>query len=95
MKRYTISEIKALTSETSPHFFSRDTLILFGQTMKSFSVYHIKGRVFIAADSGPNWEGPHLTAREFVPETKELRRVDTPDDVNTKAKFKNWLKETN
>ena len=93
--RYTIQEIRELSKETAPYFFTRDTLRFFGQTMSSFSVHHVKGRVFIAANSGSNWEGQHLTAREFIPETKELRRVDTPNDVNTKAKFKNWLKETN
>ena len=93
MKRYTISEIRELTKETSPYFFSCDTLRFFGQTMSSFSVYHIKDRVFIAANSGYNWDGQHLTAREFIPKTNELKLIGTPENVNTKAKFKDWLKE--
>ena len=91
--RYTIQEIRELTKETAPYFFTRDTLRFFGQTMKSFSVYHVKGRVFIAADSGPNWDDQHLTSREFIPETNKLKLIDTPENVNTKAKFKDWLNE--
>jgi hypothetical protein len=46
----TIYEIKKLTSETSPYFFSRGALKHAGQTMKSFSVYKLEdGRFRIAA----------------------------------------------
>jgi hypothetical protein len=33
-----IYDIKRLTSETSPYFFSRDSLRFFNQTMRSFKV---------------------------------------------------------
>ena len=33
-----IYEIKEKTSETSPYFFSKDTLKFFGQTMSAFKV---------------------------------------------------------
>ena len=38
MKALTIYDIKRLTIETSPYYFSKDTLEFFGQTMKDFEV---------------------------------------------------------
>ena len=46
-----ISEIKDATKESSPYFFSPDTLEWFGQTVESFKVKTVKGRVFIYAPS--------------------------------------------
>ena len=51
MSDITISNIKYNTRESSPHFFSPDTLGFFGQTMSSFKVETVKGRVFIYAPS--------------------------------------------
>ena len=46
----TIYDIKQNTIETSPYFFSRDTLRFFGQTMSSFKVYkQDDGRYMISA----------------------------------------------
>ena len=46
----TIYEIKRRTEETAPHFFTRDTLKFFGQTMKDFKVYkQADGRFLITA----------------------------------------------
>ena len=45
-----IYEIKRLTKETSPYFFSRNTLKFFGQRMKDFKVYkQFDGRYLITA----------------------------------------------
>ena len=49
MRTPTIYEIKRATETSAPFFFARKTLEFFGQTMKSFSVWQEKGRVFIAA----------------------------------------------
>jgi len=50
MSTPTIYEIKRATKFKSPHFFDRDTLKFFGQTMKSFKVKKSpKGRIFIYA----------------------------------------------
>ncbi len=72
----TIYDIKRLTAETAPYFFSRDTLKFFGQTLKSFGVYkQSDGKYLITADSGPNWRGQHTTKRLFNPKTNELEMI--------------------
>ena len=46
----TIYEIKRLTAETSPYFFSKSTLQFFGQTMRSFKIKkQADGRYMISA----------------------------------------------
>ena len=72
-----ISEIKARTQETSPYFFSRQTMKFFGQTMRSFSVKkQSDGKYLITAPS--YWDGKlmGITKRLFNPETNELEYVD-------------------
>ena len=69
----TIHEIKRLTEETAPYFFSRDTMRFFGQTLNSFSVVKQEdGRFKVSAPSGDNWDGDHVTVRYFNPENNEL-----------------------
>ena len=64
----TIYEIKRLTAETSPYFFSHDTMKFFGQTLKSFSVKkQSDGRYLVTAKSKGG-----LTKRYFNPITNEL-----------------------
>lgn len=76
MERLTIYDIKRLTSETAPSFFSRDTMRFFGQTMKSFKVYKQKdGKYLIVGESGPNWEVKYYTKRLFNPANNELEHV--------------------
>ena len=71
----TIHEIKKLTKETAPYFFSKDTMKFFGQTMKSFAVEkHPDGRYRVSAPSGDNWIGHHFTVRYFNPVNNELER---------------------
>lgn len=70
----TIYEIKNRTIESSPYFFSADTLRFFGQTMKSFKVKkQADGRYKISApmiDSRGERRGE--TVRYFNPETNAL-----------------------
>jgi len=70
----TISDIKRLTAETSPHFFDRKSLRFFGQTMRSFRVVkQSDGRYLISApmkDSNGVFVGQ--TIRYFNPKTNKL-----------------------
>tara|TARA_R110000851_G_scaffold301587_1_gene458203 strand:- start:389 stop:610 length:222 start_codon:yes stop_codon:yes gene_type:complete len=69
----TIYEIKRLSKETAPYFFSRDSMKFFGQTLKDFEVKkQADGRFMITAESGDNWSGKHLTIRFFNPENNKL-----------------------
>jgi hypothetical protein len=76
---FDIYQIKELTKDTSPYFFSKDTLKGFGQRMSDFRVVEVNGRTFIYCKSTNhplgfgrgNWG---YTLREFVPETNELER---------------------
>jgi hypothetical protein len=70
----TIYEIKRLTAETSPYFFSTSTLKFFGQTMRSFSVRkQSDGRYLISAPM-MDYTGKRVgeTKRFFNPQTNEL-----------------------
>ena len=71
----TIYEIKEATKETSPYFFSVDSLAFFGQTMDSFTVTPKGNKFLIEAPSGDNWTGKHMTRRLFNPVTNELETV--------------------
>ena len=74
--RLTIYDIKRLTSETSPYFFTSKTLKFFGQTMRSFSVKKQEdGRYLITApvvDRLGRVVGQ--TKRYFNPINNELER---------------------
>ena len=70
----TIYQIKRLTAETSPYFFSRNTLRFFGQRMRDFKVAkQADGRFKISAplrDSNMRVYGQ--TIRYFNPTNNEL-----------------------
>ncbi len=73
----TISEIKKATLETSPYFFTRETLRFFGQRMSSFSVKkQPDGRIKISAPmfdrSGKNMGD---TIRFFNPSNNQLETI--------------------
>ena len=73
----TISEIKNRTQETSPYFFSRESMKFFGQTMRDFKVYKQNdGRYLITAAMRDN-SGKVVgkTERLFNPLNNELERV--------------------
>ena len=72
----TIYEIKRLTAETEPHFFSRNVMKFFGQRLKDFHVYKQGKKYLIIAESGSNWPGKHYTRRLFNPRTNKLERVE-------------------
>lgn len=70
----TISEIKQRTLETSPYFFSRDTMKFFHQTMRDFKVKkQPDGRFLITAPMRDNeYKIVGLTKRFFNPVNNEL-----------------------
>ncbi len=73
----TIEDIKELTAQTAPNFFSTGTLKFFGQTMRSFSVTkQDDGRYFISAPSYWYINGKRtlmgMTERYFNPVTNQL-----------------------
>jgi hypothetical protein len=68
----TIYEIKRLTEETAPYFFTRQTLKFFGQTLKDFSVTkQVDGRYMIIAIMR-NAPSKMHTVRFFNPITNKL-----------------------
>lgn len=79
----TIYEIKRRLGDEAPHFFSRNTLRFFGQTMKDFRVYKQKdGRFLFTAPirertrfSGSEiWATIGYTRKVFNPETNRIER---------------------
>jgi hypothetical protein len=85
MKTPTIYEIKRLTAETSPQFFSRQALKFFKQTMKSFRVTKAPGGKFlIRAEIGnlfpdlARYHKKEYTLRIFDPSTNKLERIKEP-----------------
>ncbi len=69
MRKPTIYEIKRLTKEKAPYFFSKDTMKFFNQTLRDFKVESVKdGRFKISADSF----GDNETIRFFNPITNDL-----------------------
>ncbi len=75
-KKPTIYDIARLTSETSPYFFSRETLKFFGQRMSDFKVYkQDDGRYLVTAPVIKNGKEVSRTQKYFNPETNELERV--------------------
>lgn len=78
MPSLTIYDIKRLSEDKAPYFFSCDSLKFFGQTMRSFSVYKNKelGKYYISAPMRDR-SGKRVgtTERYFNPETNELENV--------------------
>jgi len=81
----TIYEIKRRTEGTAPHFFSRQTMKFFGQTMRDFKVYKQQdGKFLIVAPmrertrfSGSEiWVTRGETRRIFNPETNQFEREE-------------------
>ncbi len=73
-----VYQIKRLTKETSPFFFSRGSLRFFGQTLKDFRVYKQKnGKYLLTAPMfcGPGGHRCGTTERLFNPATNELERI--------------------
>lgn len=76
----TIQEIKQRTHETSPYFFTKDTLRFFRQTMRSFKVYKwskdgVDGYKISAPMKDYSGEIVGYTERFFNPITNELESV--------------------
>jgi hypothetical protein len=74
-KSLTIYDIKRLTSETSPYYFTSKTLKFFGQTMRSFSVKkQSDGRIKISAPMRNRFDGRIVgeSVRFFNPANNQL-----------------------
>lgn len=73
----TIYEIKQLTQETSPYFFSRNTLKFFNQTMRGFSVIKQQDGRYKISQSMKDSQGKIIgqTIRFFNPSNNELERA--------------------
>lgn len=74
-KRLTIYDIKRLSEESAPYFFSPKTMKFFGQTMRSFSVRKQEdGRYYISAPMVDRFTGRVMgkTERYFNPDTNTL-----------------------
>lgn len=62
----TIYDIKRLTADTAPHFFDRDSMRFFNQTLKDFHVSkRPDGKYLIWAES--RWHGNELEFVEVKP----------------------------
>jgi len=75
VQRPTISDIKYQTAETSPYYFSHNTMKCFGQRMKDFSVRsETDGRFRISAPMRDRYTGKVIgeSVRFFNPFTKTL-----------------------
>jgi hypothetical protein len=72
----TIQQIKDRTKETSPYFFSPDTLRFFGQTLNSFTVTEQKDGRFLIQAPSYDYEETQMpdTIRYFNPLNNELER---------------------
>lgn len=71
----TIYDIKRLTQETAPYFFTAKTLKFFGQTCRSFSVRkQADGRYLISAPMIDRFTGRNVgtTKRYFNPANNTL-----------------------
>jgi len=74
----TIYDIKRGTAETSPYYFSRNTLKFFGQTLRMFSVCKSgDGRYVISAPMFDRFTRKQIgqSVRFFNPVTNELERA--------------------
>jgi len=69
-----ISDIKYLSKEKAPYFFSRSTMRFFNQKMRDFSVTRYGNEKFYI--SAPSESPEHKTKRIFNPFTRELEFID-------------------
>ncbi len=68
-----IYQIKRLTAQTSPYYFSRETMKFFGQTLKSFSVRNQPdGRYLISAPMIDRGRRVGTSERYFNPTNNQL-----------------------
>lgn len=71
LKKLSIYDIKRLTSETEPYFFSHSTMKFFKQTLKDFRVIRLfkEGKYLIIAN---NKLTGFYTQRKFNPNNNKL-----------------------
>ena len=89
-RKYTIGDIKDTYEREAKGnrlYFNKDTLAFFGQTLGSFHVKHVRGRVFIFAWSNdPSWSGK-VSLAEFDPGNGEIYEITVVEHT------KEWLSE--
>jgi len=85
--RYTISQIKHLTEDKEPHFFTLKTLRFFGQAMRDFKVIHKGERVFILAPAKMGTAPVGYTFREFNPSRGTLDHLPCGDTLQEIEQF--------
>jgi hypothetical protein len=76
-RRWTLSEIRDANMRAGRHFFDRATMRAFGDTMRSFAVRHIEGKVYVQRvrpmrDRDGRSMGGVGQLREFYPETGDI-----------------------
>lgn len=74
----TIYDIKERTMETSPYFFSEETLRFFWQTMESFHVEKLTETTYRI--SAKRWM-PHPTEPWHIPNGQTVRIFDTESNT--------------
>lgn len=84
LPKLSIYDIKRLTAQTSPYFFTRDTLKFFNQRLSDFRVSRCfdTGKYFISAPSKMNGRIIGYTQRYFNPQTNGLESVQLRDQWN-------------
>ena len=71
-KKWTLAEIRAANENAGHFFFSRDTMRFFGDTMRSFSVRHVDGRVYVVRVAPTKHKTGLGDWREFNPDTGDI-----------------------
>lgn len=90
MKTYTIYEIKYLTQDTQPHYFTRSSMKFFHQTMRDFKVkYSPSGRCFIYAIRPFGYSIREFTKNEAGQFT--LNCVQDSYNLDTESKIKSYI----
>lgn len=72
---YTIEEIARHNEEVGNQYFSRDTLRCFGQSLRSFTVKEVKGRVFVYGRSYDGKQFMGYSLREYNPTSGHMDLV--------------------
>lgn len=80
--RLTIYDIKRLSTEKSPYFFSHNTMKFFGQRMSDFSVHKQKDGKYLITAPMRNPKGEYMgsTVRLFNPKTNELETLPLAEE---------------
>lgn len=84
---HTIHDIKRETAESSPYFFSTQTLKFFKQKLSSFSVKRYGNDKFYIYANYPGG----TTQRIYNPFTKELERLTEQQEIDINKKYHTYF----